>query len=156
MLTTIRANSSPGAAASSLLAVFLALPAATSAALTQQGVIGWGQMVFDSRYNESFVQVAAGHGHTLACRGDGSIVAWGDNLHGQCNVPVLPPGLSYVEVAAGGVHTVARRSDGSVVAWGANTHGQCNVQALPPGLSYVEVAAASHTVARRSDGSVVA
>jgi alpha-tubulin suppressor-like RCC1 family protein len=117
-----------------------------------------GEMVFDSRWHEeSFVQVAAGTSHTLARRSDGSVVAWGNNSYGQCNVPALAPGLSYVEMAAGERHTVARRSDGSVVAWGWNGWGQCNVPALPPGLSYVEVAAGSlHTVARRSDGSVVA
>ena len=93
----------------------------------------------------------------MARRSDGSVVAWGHNPTGQCNVPALPAGLTYVEVAAGGWHTVARRSDGSVVAWGDNAYGQCNVPALPAGLTYVEVAAGGyHTVARRSDGSVVA
>jgi alpha-tubulin suppressor-like RCC1 family protein len=104
----------------------------------------------------SYVEVAAG-GHVAALRSDGSIVAWGTNDHGQCNVPLLPPGLSFVEVATGYQHTVARRSDGSVVAWGRNDAAQCNVPALPPGLTYVEVAAGlAHTAARRSDGSLVA
>jgi ribosomal protein L14 len=95
--------------------------------------------------------------HSLARRSDGSVVAWGDNSSGQCNVLALPPGSSYVEVAGGWNHTVARRSDGSVVAWGDNSYGQGSVPALPPGLSYVEVAAGGlHSVARRSDGSVVA
>ena len=88
-----------------------------------------------------FVEVAAGGQHTVARRSDGSVVAWGDNDYGQCNVPALPAGLTYVEVAAGVAHTVARRSDGSVVAWGDNRYGQCNVPALPAGLTYVEVAA---------------
>jgi hypothetical protein len=26
----------------------------------------------------------------------GSVVAWGSNTFGQCNVPALPPGRSYV------------------------------------------------------------
>jgi hypothetical protein len=112
----------------------------------------------------TYVEVAAGGDwgpvwpkvHTVLRRSDGSVVAWGDNQYGQCNVPAPPAGLSYVEVAAGLHHTVARRSDGSVVAWGWNNSGQCIVPPLPAGLSYVEVAAGDyHTVARRSDGSVI-
>ena len=90
----------------------------------------------------TYVEVAAGDGHTVARRSDGSVVAWGDNAYGQCNVPALPAGLTYVEVAAGGDHTVARRSDGSRRRVGSDhTSGQCNVPALPAGLTYVEVAA---------------
>src|SRR5262245_1881930 len=131
-----------------------ALLAATGAA---QDVVGWGQQVFNSAWNnEPFAGIAAGYSQTLARRSNGSLVAWGDNRYGQCSVPALPPGLTYVEVAAGTFHSVARRSDGSVVAWGYNSFGQTSVPALPPGLTYVEVAAGSeHTVARRSDGSVV-
>ena len=127
-------------------------------ARAQSHVVGWGSLVFDSRWNdEPFVEIAAGGNHTVARRSDGSVVAWGSNSWGQCNVPVLPIGLAYVAIAAGGRHTVARRSDGSVVAWGYNNWGQCNVPALPGGLTYVEVAAgSSHTVARRSNGSVIA
>src|SRR5262245_44258587 len=162
MLTTIRTSSSPRAATFSILAVLLALPAATDVAVAQDGVIGWGGMVVDSRLHaQSFVQVTASWLHTVAVRSDGNVVAWGSNYQGQCNVPPLPPGLSYVEVAAGNYqsagYTAARRSDGSVVAWGDNSYSQCNVPALPPSLSYVEVAAGgAHTLARRSDGSVVA
>src|SRR5262245_6872910 len=134
MFATISTNLSPRAAAFSVLAVFLALPATTNVVLAQEGVIGWGGQVVDSRWHEeSFVEVAAGSWHTLARRSDGSVVAWGDNMGGQCSVPALPPGLSYVEVAAGELHTVARRSDGSVVAWGGNGVGQCHGPALPPG-----------------------
>jgi hypothetical protein len=85
----------------------------------------------------------------VARRSDGSVVAWGYNGNGQCNVPALSPGLSYVEVAAGGGHTVARRSDGSVVAWGENRGGQTHVPVVPAGLTYVEVASDYyHAVAR--------
>ena len=130
----------------------------TGAARGQSGVKGWGSTVFDSGWSSetAFVEVAAGDGHTVARRSDGSVVAWGDNQYGQCDVPALPAGLTYVEVAAGVYHTVARRSDGSVVAWGLY-QGQYNVPALSAGLIYVEVKAGGwYTLARRSDGSVVA
>ncbi len=87
----------------------------------------------------------------------GSVLAWGRNTDGQCNVPTPPAGVSFVQVAAGAWHTVALLSDGSVLAWGNNGDGQCNVPAPPTGVWYVEVAAGdSHTLARRSDGDVVA
>src|SRR5262245_15972141 len=106
MSATIRSLSSP-AAALSVLALFLGLSAATGVAPAQEGVLGWGYQPFDSRWNEqSFAEISAGELHTVARRGDGSVVAWGDNSHGQCNVPALPPGLTYVEVAASGNHTV--------------------------------------------------
>jgi hypothetical protein len=77
----------------------------------------------------------------VARRSDGSVVAWGDNSYGQCNVPALPSGLAYVEIAAGRRHSLARRSDGSVVAWGETGLGQCNVRPLTPDWKFVEVAA---------------
>jgi hypothetical protein len=103
----------------------------------------------------TYVDVAGGYTHSMACRSDGAVLEWG-NLF-PAPVPPLPAGLTYVEVAGGYFYSVARRSDGSVVAWGWNDYGQCNVPALPSGLTYVEIAAGhSHALARRSDGSVVA
>jgi hypothetical protein len=104
----------------------------------------------------TYVEAAGGAWHSLARRSDGSVVAWGNNLAGQCDVPALPAGLSYVEVVAGTNHSIARRSDGSVVAWGNNLAVQCDVPALPAGLSYTEVAAGQlFSVLRRSDDSIV-
>ena len=71
-------------------------------ARAQTYVVEWGKRVVDSRWNvEAFVEVAAGRYHTVARRSDGTVVAWGDNWYGQCNVPALPSGLTYVEVAGG-------------------------------------------------------
>jgi hypothetical protein len=107
------------------------------------------------RYNLPY---AMGEGHALARLDDGSVLAWGRVVEGQCNVPALPPGLAYAEVDAGaGYFSLARRSDGSLVAFGDNSYGQCNVPPLPPGVSYVEASAGDrHALARRSDGSVAA
>src|SRR5688572_10735082 len=102
-------------------------------ARSQSHVRGWGQVVYDSRWHaEAFTEVAVGFGHTLARRADGSVVAWGGNFHGVCNVPVLPPGLSYVQVSGGYAHSLGLRSDGSVVVWGWGNFGQYNVPQLPP------------------------
>ena len=73
----------------------LALVALSSKAPAQSGIVGWGVQVFDSRWNEeAFVEIAAGAYHGVARRSDGSVVAWGYNTYGQCNVPALPPGLN--------------------------------------------------------------
>ena len=71
----------------------------------------------------------------LALKGDGSLIAWGDNDFGQCNVPA---GNNYVAVGAGLYHGLALRSDGSLVGWGRNSEGQCNV---PAGNDFIKVAA---------------
>ena len=81
----------------------------------------------------------------------GSLVAWGINLYGVCDVL---SGNDYVAIAAGHNHSLALRSDGSLVAWGWNYHGQCDV---PSGNDYVAIdASAHHSLALKSDGSIVA
>src|SRR5260221_569257 len=116
------------------------------------------------RLRGRFRLLAAGGDHSVARLNDGSVVAWGNNSSGQCNVPALSPGLVYDEIAAGGVsgfagtaHSLARISDGSVRAWGDDTYGQCNVPTWTPGLRCVEVKAGGYpSPARLSDGSGVA
>jgi hypothetical protein len=92
--------------------------------------------------------IAAGFGHTVALKRDGTVVVWGWNLDGQTTVP---PGLSGVSAIAAGLgHTVALKRDGTVVAWGSNGVGQTT---LPPGLGLSGVSAIAagdfHTVAIR-------
>jgi Regulator of chromosome condensation (RCC1) repeat/PASTA domain len=102
--------------------------------------------------------VAAGEGHSLALKGDGTVISWGGCSYLQC---MVPSGLSGVTaIAAGNVHSLALKGDGTVVAWGCETTpgydtGQC---AVPSGLSgVIAIAAApSHSLALKSDGTVVA
>ncbi|RYG37604.1 hypothetical protein EON81_06175, partial [bacterium] len=80
-----------------------------------------------------------------------TVVAWGSNLSGECNVPT---GLSALRISAGQYHSLAVRRDGTVAAWGGNGYGQCNV---PAGLTGVlEVAAGErHSVAIVADAHCV-
>jgi Regulator of chromosome condensation (RCC1) repeat len=101
--------------------------------------------------------VAAGVGHSLALRSDGTVLAWGCQFNnaGQCDVPA---GLSGVNAIAAADDSLALKSDGTVVAWGCGTgdaYGQCKV---PAGLSGVSAIAAGleHTLALKGDGTVVA
>ena len=44
----------------------------------------------------TYTQVAAGGGHTVLLRSDGSAVACGCNHSGECDLPALVEGLTYV------------------------------------------------------------
>jgi len=82
-----------------------------------------------------------------------SVVAWGDNSSGQCNVP---PGLTnVVGIAAGLAHSLALNANGTIVAWGNNNSGECNV---PTNLTNAVAISAGDwfTMALKNDGTVVA
>jgi hypothetical protein len=99
--------------------------------------------------------IAAGDGHTVALKTNGSVVAWGYNGFGQTNVPVAAQS-GVTAIAAGWGHTVALKSDGSVLAWGNNDYGQTTVPvAAQSGVTAI-AAGGYHTVALKTNGSVVA
>lgn len=64
------------------------------------------------------VQVSIGIRHALVLRANGTVLAWGDNIGGICEVP---DGLTDVfRIVAGDYHSLVIRSDGTVVSWGGN------------------------------------
>lgn len=85
-------------------------------------------------------------------RGQSDFVsAWGDNFHGQIQVP---PGLSGIrQVACGYNHTYALRLDGTLIGWGTNVNGQLNT---PANLNDVRQVACGlyATYVVRHDGSI--
>ncbi|RSS59441.1 DUF11 domain-containing protein [Streptomyces sp. WAC01280] len=107
--------------------------------------------------------VAAGAYHTLAARGDGTAVAWGNNFYGQLGIghnidrsvpnQVCAPGgcagvLTGVASVAGGsgsLHSLALRSDGSVRSWGRNDLGQLGDGTTTDRFSPVRVCAHGQT-----------
>ncbi|WP_158566894.1 RCC1 domain-containing protein [Actinomadura craniellae] len=81
----------------------------------------------------AIVDIAAGNGHGLAVRADGTVFAWGygqwgqlgDGMSGNRLSPTPVPGLGGVRsVAAGAFHSLALRPDGTVWSWGNNDGGQ--------------------------------
>ena len=95
--------------------------------------------------------LAAGSAHTVGICSDGTVVAVGDNVYGQCNVSGW---CDIVAISAGFGHTVGLCSDGTVVALGDNCTNQCNVSEW---TDVVLIAAGGfHTVGLRADGTVVA
>ena len=78
--------------------------------------------------------IAAGIGHSLALKTDGTVLSWGDDSRGQLGddsnlevktSPVFVAGLTnVVAVAAGYEHSLALLDNGTVYAWGKDDYGQ--------------------------------
>lgn len=122
------------------------------------------------------IALAAGTVHSLALKKDGSVWAWGHDMHGQLGngstdlkiptpLQVFSSGSSVIAIAAGGFHSLALKTDGSVWAWGRNNAGQLGdgtteskhspVQVLPPGSGAVALTAAGdHSIVLKADGSI--
>ena len=89
--------------------------------------------------------------HVVGLCPDGTVVARGDNMYGQCDISSWS---DIKAIAAGGWHTVGLREDGTVVATGRNSHGQCDVQSW---RNIVAIAAGGvHTLGLTADGRVLA
>lgn len=114
--------------------------------------------------------IAAGEGHTVAVKTDGTLWAWGDNNDGQLgdgtdlqrNRPVLI-GNGYRAVAAGVFHTVALKTDGTLWTWGRNALGELGIgtttlrqnSPVQIGTGYTAIwAGADHNFARKEDGTL--
>lgn len=95
------------------------------------------------------ISIAAGAGHSLALKKDGTVVGWGRNRDGQAtgvptrSFPSESSGLVHlnggvlndiVSIAAGGDFSMALRRDGIVVVWGDNASRQT---AVPTVLKHV-------------------
>jgi hypothetical protein len=113
-------------------------------------VIAWGYSIlhYVQPTGASFVAVASGDSHALVLNQDGTVVAWGWNPFGQCDVPSGLGGV--IAIAAGGDHSLALKQDGTVIEWGDTD--------VPSGLSGVTAigAGGSDSLAVKQDGTVVA
>ena len=109
--------------------------------------------------------MAAGSGHSLAVRSDGTVWAWGYNAFGQLGdgsttdrtrIVLVERLNSVVDVAAGANHSLALRSDGTVWTWGLDSSGQYTLPMQVQGVSGVVAVATSgsHSLALRSDGTL--
>ncbi len=109
------------------------------------------QLLLSSRQSARKGLIACGARHSLVLKSDGSVLAAGDNLQGQC---MTGSWSGVTMVAAGSAHSVALRQDGTVLACGDNSQGQCDVSSWS-GITMIAAGAYS-TVGLKSDGSVVA
>ena len=137
-----------------VFAVVVLVHAASLHAAASSSIVGWGfpSLRLEQSMGMRYTMVAAGAEHSLGLQKDGSIVAWGDNSCGQCNVPA--PNRRFTAIAAGGWFSLGARSDGTVAAWGDDRYGQCGIRSMR--TAFVAIAArAQHSVALNSDGSVI-
>lgn len=69
--------------------------------------------------------VGASWGGVYVLRGDGTLLSWGKDDHGQLAPAGLPP---LAKMAVGSEHVVALTEDGDVLSWGWGEHGNCGPQ----------------------------
>jgi len=96
------------------------------------------------------LQLDAGDNHTCMVGNDGSghMRCWGNNEHGQTNVPA---GM-WKDTAAGSAHTCGIRVDGYIDCWGDNSKGQLDA----PTGRYKEISSmGNHACALDFDGAAV-
>ena len=98
-----------------------------------------------------FTAIAAGGNFGVALRANGTIATWGDNTHGQCDLP--SPNSDFIAIGAGQFHWVGLKSDGSIVCGGFILGGDITP---PTGTDFVAISAGHrHCLALKTDGSVV-
>ncbi|MGB2984339.1 MAG: FG-GAP-like repeat-containing protein, partial [Phycisphaerae bacterium] len=124
-------------------------PASASEAVSGS-IVGRGTQVVGADLSADFIAVAGGDQHSLGLKTDGSVVAWGYNRYGQCDVPA--PNTDFVDVAAGVGHSLGLRADGWIVAWGGNYEGQYDVAGPLPARG-VDVPFTEHVISTTADGA---
>ena len=117
-------------------------------------IVGWGSMVVGEQAAlQDLVAIAGGALFSLALDSDGSIVGWGKDDFGQCDVP--SPNACFRAVAAGELHGLGIKADGSIVAWGHNYDGQCSVP--EPNEDFICAQGGSgYSVGLKADGTILA
>lgn len=96
-------------------------------------------------------EVISAYSATIGLKTDGTVVASGRNLLGECDVENW---ANIVSISNGANYTVGLKTDGTVVAVGYNYDSQCDVDNWSDIVSIS--AGERHTVGLKSDGTVVA
>ncbi|MBE6607403.1 MAG: hypothetical protein E7633_02435 [Ruminococcaceae bacterium] len=97
------------------------------------------------------ISVKSSAHHTVILLSDGSVIAFGDNSFGQCNVDLWS---DVVAIDVGEYHTVALLADGSVKACGNRKYSQCSVSSYK---NVIMISAGDyHTMVLLENGSVLA
>lgn len=100
----------------------------------------------------TFTAISSGYAAAAGILSDGTVVAWGSNTDGECDVPVELADV--IEVDGGNGFFIALSSDGTVTHWGSAAN---DVDAIPVFISTpVSIAAGyNHCLAVLTNGDVV-
>lgn len=123
--------------------------------------------------NSDWDNFSAGDDHSLACKTNRTLWAWGKNYSGQLGIAgsstrnsPTPIGTTsdWLTVSCGSEYTIALKTNSSIWAWGVNGYGQLgfgdttqrNTPAqIDTSLNWSNIAAGgSHTIARKTDGTI--
>jgi len=122
-----------------------------AACITSSGKVIYGRGEIFTPSGSMPVSVASSGRHTVILLSDGSVVAFGDNSYGQCQVTGWS---NIVMISVGRYHTVALSADGRVYCAGRNNFGQTSVGNINDA---VMVSAGEYTtLVLKKDGSVSA
>lgn len=144
----------------------------------------WSPVPVKAQSGEDFsdvVAIAAGEGHSLAVKSDGTLWAWGHNDEGQfgdgtttnSSYPKqIGNGTNWIYIAGGGdyigtdasyAHTIALKSDGTLWTWGSDNYGQLGndasggnpIKTIGLGDNWATAdGGGSHTVSVKPNGTV--
>lgn len=117
------------------------------------------QLSFDSETSGTiFLRQSVGGGYqtgTFTMASPGTVIAWGNNIYGQTDVPTAAQS-GITAIAAGYFHTVVLKNGGIPLSWGRNDYGQTNVPVIAQSGVSAIAAGYSHTVVLKTNGVVVA
>ena len=138
--------------------------------------IDQSNFIFPQNANFGVQTITSGYYSTAVLKKDGSIIAWGDNTDGECDVPASVQQTGVTTISGGFLFKSALQNNGTVIAWGDNRYGQClgtdalgNPITTTPlgqpvqiggqvltGISAIDSDAWGHTVALKNTGQVIA
>jgi alpha-tubulin suppressor-like RCC1 family protein len=139
--------------------------------------LGQKKTIFIS-VNPRKASIAAGGGHSLALKPNGTLLSWGNDSAGQLgdggtntdqSTPVAVSGASnIVAITAGYYHSLALKADGTLLGWGAGSYGQLGDGTSddkpvptpitnPLASNIIAISAnGSYSMALKSDGTILA